>query len=282
MAFTEVIPLETVKSDHLGIYQIGLSNWGNMGAGADKNSLVSPTFTFPLGGIAIDPDSTVERTVLRARQNGIIPNSPAILPSDIAVDKDGVLGARLSFPRAKGFDGGWAIVGVSLERFDDTFTSLDGSSKPFGTAVALPAVFIRPRLNLLLTLDAGKPELRVPRRFPYRDIDDFSAFTGAGTVDSMRFHPISGRKRVRIVARQIGGGGGPITLHVRGVTPKQSRALGIPTDQIEFQLAAPTAIPVPPGANVSILIDEPLCHYLHLLAEGPAGAGLRILVEGRD
>jgi hypothetical protein len=287
MAFSEVIPLNTVLSNHLGIYQISLTNWGNEGvASQDANSILSPIFAFPLGGIAIDPDSTVERTVLRPRRNGVVSPSNDILASDIAVDKDSPLTARLSFPRINGFDGGWAIVAASLERWNDEFRRLDGSLGAFGGAVALPATFIRPRLNLILSLDAGKPDIHIPRRFPFRDIKDFSTFTGAGTVDSIRFYPISGRKRVRIVARQIGAApGAPITLHIRGITPRQSIAVGVPapTDMVEFELVPPIVVPFPPGDNASVLVDNPLCHYLHLLAEAPgADASLRILVQARD
>src|SRR5574339_360862 len=98
MAFSEVIPFDTVRSNNLGLYQVELSNWGNIGTGADQNSVQSPQFKFPLGGISIDPESLSERGILRPAVNDIVDSSGALSSPDFPFGKDPILAGRFSFP----------------------------------------------------------------------------------------------------------------------------------------------------------------------------------------
>lgn len=280
MAFSEVIPLQVVESNHLGLYQVTLSNWGNLGADADVNSLVSPIFEFPLGGIAIDPESTVERVVLRPVQNGLLNTSGLIGAADIPLDKDNPLTARLSFPRVNNFSGGWGLVAPQIDRWGDEFRQLDGAVGDFGGAVVAPATFVKPQLRLVMATDTGKPEIRVPRRLPMRFTDTFSTFTGPGTFDSILFVPIAGRKQVRIVAFQTAGAGGA-NLSIRGVTGARVVFPANFLDPVEFSLGTLAVNPAA-GANVSMSVADPLCHYLHILGEGGVDGSLTVYVEARD
>jgi hypothetical protein len=272
MAFSEVIDLNTVLANHLGFYQITLSNWGNAGTGADPNSIISPVFTFPLAGIAIDPESTVERVVIRPRQNGTVNPGAGITQGDVSVDKDSPLSARLSFPRVKGFDGGWAFVATLQERYTDAFFQLDGSVAPFGGAVVPGSSFVKPGLLLMLSLDGGKPDIRIPKRMPF--VNQFQI--GVAPVATQRFMPIAGRKKIRITARQESPpGAAPVTIHIRGIASGRQDIL------TEFELAPDLVVPVG-GPNVSALIQHPLCHYLHLVAESVGVSSARVIVEARD
>jgi hypothetical protein len=281
MAFSEVIPLDVVLSNRLGLYQVSLSNWGNLGASADQNSLVSPIFQFPLGGISIDPESSVERVVLRPVQNGFLNSSGLLGANDIPLDKDAPLTGRLSFPRINNLNGGWGLVAPQIDRWGDDFRQLDGSSVVFGGAVAFPATFVRPQLQLIMATDAGKPEIRVPRRYPLRMTDTFSTFTGPGTFDSILFVPVAGRKQIRIVTFQTAGAGAA-ALAIRGVTGARVVFPATFLDPVEFVLAPDLAVNPAGGNNVSVSISDPLCHYLHILGEGGVAASLTVYVEARD
>ena len=282
MAFTEVFPFQVVQSNHLQLYQVALTNWGMTGTGADANSLVSPILRFPLASIAVDPESTVERAILRASQNGQLSTAAGLQAADMPLDQTKELAGRLSFPRIARFDGGWGLVASIMDRYGDSYTDVLGAPQPFGDLVASPAVFEKPELRLIMGLDAGLPFVSIPKRYPVRRSILFS-ISDPGEL-SVRFLPIAGRKTLRVSAVMLAGVA-PATLHIRGISAGVRTGVFPPQqtpDLMEFPLVAPLAVPAfGAPSSVTTLITDPTCHYLHLLVEGDASQ-IEISVEARD
>lgn len=270
MAFSEVLPLETVRNNALQLYQVRLTNWGNEGAGADANSLVSPIFDFSLAGLAIDPESLITSVVVRPVKGGVLNPSGDAQPDDFVISKEAPFTGRLTFPRIRPYNGKWGLVAFTGDRFGDIMTGQDGLAANFGTSVPQ---FRAPDLKVLMYIDAAPPPAQVPRRTPRRVTYSIENEAGPATVT---IEPISGRRLVRVTVAPIAGSGH--TIQIRGITPGPFNA--------EFAQLAADLVPGAVGAAGSVKstpIIDPACGWLHLVAtENSPGAISQIVVDMFD
>ncbi|MHC4067845.1 MAG: hypothetical protein ACYSUI_25530 [Planctomycetota bacterium] len=245
MAFSEVFPLSQVVNNHSQVYQIELSNWGNLGTGgpgapaADANSLAGPEFEISATAIAIDPQSDVTQAIIRPVRNGVLDTSGDLQSDDLVVGKDHPLMGRFSFPR----------------------------TQPYSGQLATERIIV-PTLRMLIYLDANLPIPMVPRRNPFTDQRLTTASVG-GPVISQEVFPVAGRKCIRVVGTPMPGAG-LNNFELRGITPAQPA--GVAGDGLEFDLGSFTLGDANPAnfANAGILIEDPCCQFIRVMCDGPS------------
>jgi hypothetical protein len=268
MTWTEVFPLDIVRQNALQIYQVEAPGWGNVGAGAGANNLLSPRLATPLYGMAIDPDSDFDRVNIVPSVNG----APSPKFTDrIPVSKDSMLAGRFSFPRIKDYDGGFFIACPNDHRYGDTYVDTDGTIQPFGTVLGIGSPFppagLRfrpPVLRAILYIDALTAPPIVPRRAP-KTHTQISETTGA--ADAFLVVSVHGRKRIRVTCLYTGANN-PHVVEINGVTQPTNTG---------FPLATMSLVP---GAVQSVICDNLACMFVVIKAPAdPTALTVKTLVE---
>jgi len=260
----DVSPLSIEEAYRRGqaIYELRLSNWGNVGAGQDANSYRSPIFVRPVLGVAISPDSDVPACIVQ-RSLGPLATSSIFVAGSVG-QEDLVLnkGTPLLFPQAAPI----RINALGQDLFGDTYTDSVGASQPFGTTQPL-TVFGAPELKVLFLL-SGSALLASPRNA--FNVQATHTFAGGGE-ELVYAVPILGRRAVRVTARTAAGT--TVTLRTTIIVGRWFRPPGfgpVIDNTKEAQLST-TAIGA--ATTATVLATDPEAPWLLIKATRTVGGG---------
>lgn len=270
MADVSPISVEDAYRRGHAVYELRLTNWGNIGAGADANSLRSNTVGRPILGAAISPDSDVPACII-TRDLGRMSSAPILVAGTVA-NQDIVLtaGTPLLFPQAAGQTWSNAIEAIRVyplgqDLFGDTYRLENGTTTPFGTTLPLTQ-FAAPELKVLL-LFRGNALLASPRRdFRTQGTHIF----GGGSEELVYAVPALGRRAMRVTARTEAGT--TVDLRVTALVGRWSQPPIGPAVDDTKEAEVASAITIGPLATGTILVENPLCQWLLIKAQRTAGA----------
>jgi hypothetical protein len=264
------------------VYELRMSNWGNVGATRDPGvggqsyvssspSLWSPVLGRPIRGIAISPSSDFSGCIV-TRDLGPLSQVSLTTPGSV-LQQDLVVsaGTPLLFEQAAGN----STRGASAIRirprgedlYADTYTAENGSTQAFGGTLG-PLQYYPPELRVLLLLHDSV--MQASTRTAWRIGMLGHTFAGAGE-ELIRIVPATGRRRVRVAG--LTEAGTTVTLRVTGIAGRWFVPAIAPYNPIdsttEIELGT---VNIGAADSGSIFVENPMCSWLLIKATRTGGA----------
>lgn len=207
MAFQGRLTPQIAEHFDLSVVEIALTEWGNLGTGADANSLQYPVagerqgIIPSLAAIAIAPRSTVDRVIVRQTPGPSIVNVSPVIPADLFRPDE--FEVSVNAPALISTPGAITIRAHETSWYDDSYVQ-NGQLALASNFGGANDDFIKPILRLLLYFrpPIGTP-VRVPYYFPDRESNATRELLAAdeGTEQTLFIVPAAGRGHVQFSAR---------------------------------------------------------------------------------
>lgn len=265
MAVTSPFTLqEAVSLGHM-FWALEITNWGNLGTGADANSLVyTGSITHTAGMIAVGAESTVDQAVVTYTPPQFVGKTPITPNTFVGLECPGIV---LPAP---------ITVGAGLTPlFADTYLR-DGNATPQAFGGAEP-LFEAPFLQLMFYLQAPGVNGQFPATRRGTMIRRVAPVVpNAGTTETLLgIWPVMGRSKLAVYF----GAAGNLVADVRvGVIPGEY-ALGEPPAE---ETAGTGTVNATTGANAAVFPTQS-CAFLAAYYTRTSGTGaLRVKVVASD
>lgn len=282
MADISPIALQLAQLQSHELYEVAISQWGNVGTGTDSRSGGIEYPQLSIVGAEVHPRSEVEGFRIRWSpqpvQPTIITAPDTIKINDFFVMRDKPFTGRLQGPMS--------LVPLPQDYYADLYIAPGQASTPiFGGA--MPAgQFDAPEMWAILWL-SNEPRLAGARTH-YRNGPNVATLSGFGTVDTVFALPMSGRKNIRVLLTSVavpsspGSSARPINVSLRGLAGNNTGiGVGLANRLQAYEIQS---VQVPAGATVPVTVPYTPHQWLVMLAEveEPTPGALSWRVDASD
>lgn len=309
-----LLKIDDAKRRGFDVWEVWLSNWGNVGAGADVNSTKFPDVTanpgIILNGVyaaAIAPSSTVDRCQLLWNSGNPLDTSATQWPY-YAMECSVRTPVRWSLPGGPiayafnpsapvlpalqisavaqlnltpSFNDNFIAQTTAAPLFGDTyFPAGSTTAAPWGTALA-DDIFIQPQLRLLVWLrppGGGLPTHRFPVQF-----QDLVQVDNA-TTELKKVVPVHGRRYVNVRARirTTGADVGPFDISIGSVVNTRTGSVFDPVVPSEIMLTTTTNVASSASFTANYSNQELGFLTVYLNRTGATNADVEVIVTAED
>lgn len=285
MADVSPFTLEQMKEWGLASLEVGISQWGNRGTGADATSGGIAYPQLSICGAEVHPKSMIEGfrllwTSPQVPQPAIIQAPDVVSAYEFIVMRDKPFQGRLS--------GAITIRPLPQDYYADAYIAEGQQSTPlFGGAMVAPAVFDAPQLWASLHY---RPEL--PRsagaRHHYRIGPTALGLSGFDVIDTVGAFPVAGRKNIRVLLTSVAVPSSPgsiaraLNVQINGLAGNNTGVgIGLANRLQEYPIIS---VNVPAETTVPVFVPYTPHQWLIIKAqvEEQAQGGLSYRIDASD